>query len=77
MNGRYAYTHSQIAMSLKLVPGFITEMPCVSDFDFFKENVESVDLFETEIHKWFRQWMNQKEKLTTIESILTVFCPNI
>ena len=43
--------------------------------------MESVDLLETEVHQWYRQWINQKEKPTTIESTLAQcdeqFYPNI
>ena len=81
MNERFTDTHSQAAMSVKLVPGLMAEMPCLSDFDFFKDDVESFDMLETEVHQWYRQWINQKEKPTTIVSTLAQcdehFYPNI
>ena len=43
-------------MSVKLIPGVMKDMPSVSDFEFFEDDVESIDLLETELHQWFRKW---------------------
>ena len=81
MNERFTDTNSKAAMSVKLVPGLMTEKPCVSDFQFFEEDIESVDSLETEIHQWYRLWKDQKVKPRSIESTLAQcdekFYPNI
>ena len=47
----------------------------------FKDDVESMDLLEKELHQWFRNWKEQKETPGTIESTLAEcderFYPNI
>ena len=73
--------HGKVAMSLKLIPGMMTVMPSVSDFEFFEDDVESMDLLETELYQWFRKWEDQTEKPRTIELMLAEcderFYPNI
>ena len=72
--------HGKVAMSVKLIPGVMKDMPSVSDFEVFEDDVESMDLLETE-HQWFRKWKDQTVKPETIEITLAEcgerFYPNI
>ena len=78
---RFTDMQSKVAMSVTLIPGMMKVMPSVSDFEFFEDDVESMDLLETELHQWFRKWKEQKQKPGTIESTLAEcdeqFYPNI
>ena len=73
--------HGKVAMSVKLIPGMMTVMPSVSDFEFFEDDVKSMDLLETELHQCFRKWKDQTEKPRAIELTLVEcderFYPNI
>ena len=81
MTERFTDMHGKVAMSVKLIPGVMKDMPSVSDFDFFENDVESMDLLETELHQWFRKWKDQTVKPGTIELTLAEcderFYPNI
>ena len=73
--------HGKVAMSVKLISGVMKDMPSVSDFEFFDDDVETMDLLETELHQWFQKWEDQTEKPRTIELTLAEcddrFYPNI
>ena len=81
LTDRFTDMHSKVAMRVTLIPGMMKVMPSVSDFEFFEDDVESMDLLETELHQWFRKWKEQKQKPGTIESTLAEcdehFYPNI
>ena len=81
MTERFTDMHGKVAMSVKLIPGVMKDMPSVSDLEFFEDDVESMDLLETELHQWFRKWKDQTVKPGTIELTLVEcderFDPNI
>ena len=53
MTERFTDMHGKVAMSVKLIPGIMMVMPSVSNFEFFEDDVESMDLLENELHQWF------------------------
>ena len=57
MTKQFTDMHGKIAMSVTLFLRIIKVIPSVSDFEFFEDVVESIDLLEKE----------QKEKPGTIE----------
>ena len=70
MTERFTDMNGKIVMAVKLIPGMMKIVPSVSDFEFFEDDVESMDLLETELHQWFRKWKEQNEKPGTIELTL-------
>lgn len=81
MNDRFSDMHMKVAMSVKVIPAYMKEMPSSSDFTFFSEDIESECLLDTELHQWYRKWKDVTEKPKSVEDTLSKcdedFYPNI